>query len=184
VDMYRQPENLIKACNAILDRRIARAIPADKTARDYPQRIAMPLWRGDPTFMSEAQFEKFYWPGLKKSLQTHIDLGYVPVPFFEAPFGERLKCVLELPKGKIIVSIDSRDISVAKKLLSGHSCLLLRTPNSAKVWSPNQLQSFLKDIIDTWGKKPGLMIVIMVPDCATVKDMQDILTWFRGYSRY
>jgi hypothetical protein len=184
LDMYRQPDNLIKACNAILDRRIARATPADKTAKDYPQRVAMPLWRGDPTFMSESQFTKFYWPGLKKSLQTHVDLGYVPVPFFEAPFGERLKYVLELPKGKIIVSIDSRDLSVAKKLLAGHSCLLVRTPNSAKVWSLNQLQSFLKDVIDTWGKQSGLIVVIMVPDRAPVNDLKEILNWFRQYSRY
>jgi hypothetical protein len=184
LDMYRQPDNLVKACNVILNRRIARAMPADKTARDYPQRIAMPLWRGDPTFMSESQFIKFYWPGLKKSLQTHVDLGYIPVPFFEAPFGERLKYVQELPKSKIIVSIDPRDISVAKKLLAGHSCLLVRTPNSAKVWSLNQLLSFLKDILDTWGKQPGIMIVIMIPDRAPVKEMQNMLKWFREYSRY
>jgi hypothetical protein len=184
MDMYRQPDNLIKTCKIILERRIARAVPADKTARDYPQKIAMPLWRGDPTFMSEAQFLKFYWPGLKKSLQTHVDLGYVPVPFFEAPFGERLKYVQELPKGKIVVSIDARDLSVAKKLLAGHSCLLLRSPNTAKVWSLNQLQSFLKDVIDTWGKLTGLMIVIMIPDRAPVKDMQTLLKWFKEYARY
>jgi hypothetical protein len=184
LDMYRQPDNLLKACEMILERRISRAVPADKTARDYPQRIAMPLWRGDPTFMSESQFIRFYWPGLKKSLQTHIDLGYVPVPFFEAPFGERLKYVLELPKGKILVSIDPRDISVAKKLLQGHSCLLVRTPNTAKVWSLNQLQSFLKDMVDTWGKQPGLIIVIMIPDRASVTETQDMLKWFKEYSRY
>ena len=184
LDMYRQPDNLIKACNVILDRRINRAIPAVKTARDYPQRIAMPLWRGDPTFMSESQFIKFYWPGLKKSLQIHVDLGYVPVPFFEAPFGERLKYVLELPKGKILVSIDSRDLSIAKKLLAGHSCILLRSPNSAKVWSLDQLKSFLKESIDIWGKQPGLMIVIMIPDRTSIKEIQGLLKWFKEYSRY
>jgi len=184
MDMYRQPDNLIKACNAILERRISRAVPAEKNSKDYPQRIAMPLWRGDPTFMSEAQFLKFYWPGLKKSLQTHVDLGYVPVPFFEAPFGERLKYVSELPKGKIIVSIDARDISIAKKLLAGHSCLLVRSPNSAKVWLLNQMQIFLKDIVDTWGKQPGLIIIIMVPDRASLKDIQEMAKWFREYSQY
>ena len=184
IDMYRQPDKLIKACNIILERRISRAMPADKTAKDYPQKIAMPLWRGDPTFMSEAQFIKFYWPGLKKSLQTHVDLGYVPCPFFEAPFGERLKYIQELPKGKIIISIDARDLSVAKKLLAGHECLLMRTPNAAKVWSLNQLQSFLKDSVDTWGKQTGLMIVIMIPDRTSVKDMQGLLKWFKEYSRY
>ena len=31
VDMYRQPEKLLQACEAIIDRRIARATPADTT---------------------------------------------------------------------------------------------------------------------------------------------------------
>ncbi len=184
LDMYRQPDNLVKACNAILERRIARAKPADKTAKDYPQKIGMPLWRGDPTFMSEAQFQKFYWPGLKKSLQTHVELGYVPVPFFEAPFGARLKYVLEIPKGKIVASIDARDLSIAKKLLQGHTCVLLRCPNACKVWSLNQLESFLKDVIDTWGKQSGLIIVILIPDNVPVKDMQAMLKSFKEYSRY
>jgi hypothetical protein len=184
MDMYRQPENLIKACDAILERRISRAKPANKNAKDYPQKIGMPLWRGDPTFMSETQFQKFYWPGLKRSLQTHIDLGYVPVPFFEAPFGERLKHIQELPKGKIVASIDARDLSIAKKLLQGHTCLLLRCPNACKVWSLNHLESFLKDVIDTWGKKSGLIIVILIPDSIPVKDMQAMLKSFKEYARY
>lgn len=184
VDMYRRPDKLLQACNAILERRIARAKPADKTARGYPQKIAMPLWRGDPTFMSETQFLKFYWPGLKKSLQTHVNLGYVPVPFFEAPFGDRLKYVLELPERKIVASIDARDLSIAKKLLQGHTCVMLRCPNACKVWSLNQLQSFLKDVIDTWGKQNGLLIVILMPDNTPVKDMQSVLRWFKEYARY
>ena len=102
LDMYRRPDKLVKACDVILERRIANAFPADSTAKDYPPRVGLPLWRGDPVFMSDAQFKKFYWPGLKKSLQTHVDLGYVPVPFFEAAFGDRLECLLELPKGKNI----------------------------------------------------------------------------------
>ncbi len=184
LDMYRQPEKLIKACEVLLDRRISRARPADKTVRDYPQKIAMPLWRGDPTFMSETQFLKFYWPGLKRSLQTHVDLGYVPLPFFEAPFGERLKYVRELPKAGIIASIDAQDIPIAKKYLSGHTCILVRCPNATKVWSVNQLQSFLRDVVDSWGKQPGLMIVMQIPDNAKVKDMQSLLDWFREYGRY
>jgi hypothetical protein len=184
LDMYRQPDKVIQACDVILERRISRATPANKSAKDYPQKIAMPLWRGDPTFMSEAQFKKFYWPGLKKSLQTHIDLGFVPVPFFEAPFGERLKYVLELPKGKIIPSIDSRDLSTAKELLGGHSCVMMRCPNASKVWSLHQLDTFLRDCVNTWGKKPGLMIVIQIPDQAKAKDMRAMLKSFKQYSRY
>jgi hypothetical protein len=184
LDMYRQPDKLLRACEVILERRMAHAMPADTTARDYPQRIGMPLWRGDPCFMSEAQFLKFYWPGLKKALQAHVDLGYVPVPFFEAPFGDRLKYLLELPRGKVLASIDAADIDIAKKLLGGHTALLVRCPLASKVWSLNQLESFLKDLVDKWGKKSGLIIIIMMPDNAPVKDMQAMLKSFKEYSRY
>jgi hypothetical protein len=144
----------------------------------------MPLWRGDPVFMSDAQFKKFYWPGLKKSLQAHVDLGYVPVPFFEAKFGDRLECMLELPKGKVLASIEAVDAVRAKEILGGHTCLLVRCPNTVKVWSLGQLVSFLKDLIDKCGKNGGLIIVIKMPDKTRIKDMQAMLNSFKEHGRY
>lgn len=184
LDMYRQPDKLIQACEAILNRRIARSFPADASHRDYPQKIAMPLWRGDPNFMSDAQFQKFYWPGLKKSLQTHVDLGYVPVPFFEAKFGDRLEYMLELPKGKILASTDAGDTVRAKEILGGHTSLLVRCPNSCKVWSVGQLESFLKDTIDKCGKAGGLILAILLPDKAKMEDIQAMLKSIKEYGRY
>jgi len=107
IDMYRQPEKLLQVCDMILERRIAQATPSDPKQRGNPKRIGMPLWRGDKAFMSDKQFEKFYWPGLKKSLQVTIDLGYVPIPFFEAEFGDRLERLLELPKGKLLPQLST-----------------------------------------------------------------------------
>jgi hypothetical protein len=184
LDMYRQPDKLLKACEAILERRIARAVPADPNHRDYPQRVGMPLWRGDPVFMSEAQFKKFYWPGLKKSLQTHVDLGYVPVPFFEAPFGDRLECLLELPKGKILPAIEAADAFRAKEILGGHSALLVHCPNTFKLWSLKDVESFVRDLIDKCGKKGGLIIAIRIPDRAKTEDIQAMLKSLREYARY
>jgi hypothetical protein len=184
LDMYRRPDKLLKACEVILERRIAQAIPADPMHRDYPQKIAMPLWRGDPVFMSDSQFKKFYWPGLKKSLQTHIDLGYIPVPFFEAKFGDRLECMLELPKGKILASIEAVDAVRAKEILGGHTCLLVRCPNTCKLWSLGQLESFIKDLIDKCAGRGGIILVVKMPDKAQVKDMQAVLKSIEKHGRY
>ena len=184
LDMYRQPDKLIRACEVILERRIARSIPADTTHRDYPQKIAMPLWRGDPNFMSEEQFKRFYWPGLKKSLQTHVDLGYVPVPFFESKFGDRLECMLELPKGKILASTDAEDAVRAKEILGGHTSILVRCPNSSRVWPVSKLESFLKDVIDKCGKGGGLMFAVLIPNNAKIEEIQAMLESVREYGRY
>ena len=184
LDMYRRPDKLIQASDAILERRIACAIHADPNERDYPPRVGMPLWRGDPVFMSEAQFKKFYWPGLKKSLQTHVDLGYVPVPFFEAAFGGRLECLLELPKGRILASVEAADAVRAKEILGGHTSLLVRCPNVCKLWSIGQLESFIKDLIDKCGSNDGLIIVIKIPDKTRIEDMQAMLKSIKEYGRY
>jgi hypothetical protein len=184
LDMYRQPDKLLQACEVILERRIAHAFPTDPAARDYPQRVGLPLWRGDPVFMSDAQFQKFYWPGLKKSLQTHVDLGYVPVPFFESKFGDRLEYLLELPKGKILASIEAVDAVRAKEMLGGHTSLLVRCPNTCKLWSTGQLESFIKDLIDKCGKHGGLIIVIKMPDKTRIEDMQAMLETIREHGRY
>ena len=105
--------------------------------------------------MSEKQFEKFYWPGLKKALQATIDLGYVPVPFFEAEFGDRLERLLELPKGKVIASVEYMDAIRAKEILKGHTCIMVRIPLSSKLWSVREVEKYTKELIDRCGKGGG-----------------------------
>ncbi len=185
MDMYRQPEKLLQACEMIVERRIAGGIPAAMlTTRGNPKMIGMPLWRGDKAFMSETQFSKFYWPGLKRALQATVDLGYVPVPFFEAEFGDRLARLLELPPGKIIASVEPVDALKAKQILGGHTCLLVRAPHSSKLWSLRQVESFTKDLIDNCGKKGGLLLDIRLPDKAKTDDIRAMLQSINEYSRY
>ena len=83
LDMFRHPDELIAACDKILDTRIKSATPADPNKRGNPKRLFLALHRGAEGFMSKQQFEKFYWPGLKKAMLTSIELGYIPMPFCE-----------------------------------------------------------------------------------------------------
>lgn len=184
LDMYRQPEKLLQACDVILERRIARATPADPAKRGNPKKIGMPLWRGDKSFMSDEQFNRFYWPGLKKALQATIDLGYVPVPFFEDEFGDRLERLLELPKGKVIASIEYMDAVRAKQILKGHTCLLVRGPLSLKVASLQEVETYTRELIDKCGKGGGLLVNIRLPDRSKTEDIQVMLESIRRYSRY
>jgi len=184
IDMYRRPEKLLQACDMILERRIARAVPADPEKRGNPKRIGMPLWRGDRAFMSEAQFKKFYWPGLKKALQATIDLGYVPIPFFEAEFGDRLECLLELPKGKIVASVEHMDVVKAKEILGGHTCVLSRAPLSSKLWSLQEVEKYTKNLIDKCGKGGGFILDIKLPDKGTREDLRAMVDSIREYGRY
>jgi hypothetical protein len=185
LDMYRRPEKLLQACDMILERRIAGARPADPKKRGNPKRTGMPLWRGDKSFMSDKQFEKFYWPGLKRALQATIDLGYVPVPFFEAEFGDRLERLLELPKGKVIASVEHMDAIKAREILKGHTCIMIRGPLSSKLWSLRDVEKYTKELIDRCGKKGGgIILAIRLPDKGTTEEYKKTLNSIREYSRY
>ncbi len=186
-DMFRRPDKLLQACDMILERRIAAARPADPKQRGNPKRTGIPLWRGDKVFMSDKQFERFYWPGLKKSLQAHIDLNYVPVPFFEAKFGERLNHLLELPKGKVLASVEHMDAIKAREILDGHTCIMIRGPHSSKIWSVREVEQYTKELIDKCrkvGKSGGLIIAMRMPDRGTKEEYRQMLDRIREYGRY
>jgi hypothetical protein len=184
IDMYRRPEKLLKLCDMLLDKRIAEAKPADPKQRGNPKRIGMPLWRGDKAFMSQKAFEKFYWPGLKRALQADIDLGFVPVPFFEAEFGDRLEKLLELPKGKVLASIEYVDSVKAKEILGDHTCLYVRIPLSSKLWSIQEVEDCTKDLIDKVGKGGGVILDVRLPDKATHEQLKKLMNNLREYGRY
>ena len=183
-DMFRQPDKLLAACDLINRRRIANGRKADPSQRPNPKKSGMPLWRGDKSFMSQAQFERFYWPGLREAMQASIDLGWVPVPFFEAEFGERLGKLRELEPGKVVASIEYMDAVKAKELLAGHTCLLVRGPLSSRVWSLNQVEAYYKELFDKIGKGGGVMFNVRFPDKTKKEDARALLAELCAYCRY
>ena len=184
VDMYRQPNNVIKACEAILKRRIATATPADPKARGNPKRVFMPLWRGDKSFMSKAHFDRFYWPTLKKTMLAAIKLGYVPMPVFEAHFGDRLECMLELPKGKAVAVVEYMDVVQAKEILGGHTCIIGNVPKSLRYQSPKETLAYYKDLIAKVGKGGGVMLNVSLPHNTPVAELKKMVSTIREYATY
>ena len=184
LDMYRQPDNVINACEAILARRIATALPADPKARGNPKRVFMPLWRGDKSFMSKAHFDKFYWPTLKKTMLAAIKLGYVPMPVFEAHFGDRLECMLELPKGKAVAVVEYMDVVQAKEILGGHTCIIGNVPKSLRYRSPGEVLSYYKDLIRKCGNGGGIMLNISLPYNTPMEKLKEMVSTIKEYATY
>lgn len=159
IDMYRRPEKLLALCDRILEWRIARAVPADPKSKGYPRRVGMPLHRGAESFMSKEQFERFYWPTLKKAITVTVDLGFVPMPFFEGGFGDRLEYLLELPKGKVVCQFDRTDMTKAKAVLSGHLCIMGNVPASLlQVGTPQEVEEYCRDLIKVCGRGGGFIL--------------------------
>ena len=159
LDMYRHPDQLLATLDRILQWRISRAMPADPKKRGNPKRVFLALHRGAQGFMSKKQFEKYYWPGLKKAMMTSIDLGYVPMPFCEGAYGDRLEYFLELPKGKVVAHFDLTDMFKAKEVLKDHVCIMGNVPSSIlQVGSPQDVDEYCKKLIKVCGKGGGFIL--------------------------
>jgi hypothetical protein len=188
LDMYRCPDKLLAACDKILAGRIAQSTPADPNKKGTPARSGGALHRGSDGFMSISQFEKFYWPGLKKALLAATDLGYVASPFCEGLWNDRLEYWLEMPKGKTLCFFDQVDMFRAKKILGGHVCIQGNVPASLlEVGSPQDVEQYCKRLIEVCGKGGGFILsasTINPPDAAKPANVKAMIDSAKKYGRY
>jgi uroporphyrinogen-III decarboxylase len=142
-----------------LEWRTTQAVPTKPDAKGNRARAGMPLHRGSDGFMSIKQFEKFYWPTLKKAILTNIDLGYIAAPFWEGIWDDRLEYLLELPKGKVIFHNEKTDLVKAKAILGNHMCIQGGVPPTIlQAGSPQEVEEHCKKLIKTVGKNGGFIL--------------------------
>ncbi|MBI2850750.1 MAG: hypothetical protein HYX80_06885 [Chloroflexi bacterium] len=159
LDMYRLPEKLLTACQKLLEWEMAAVTPAKLDARGYPPKSGMPLHRGSDGFMSIKDFEKFYWPTLKKVIQIKIDLGYIVTPFWEGIWDDRLEYLLDFPKGKVVFHCEKTDVFKAKEVLKDHMCIQGGVPPTLlQAGSTQDVEEHCKKLIKIVGKGGGFVM--------------------------
>jgi uroporphyrinogen-III decarboxylase len=157
MDMYRQPDKLLEALEVITTLTIDSAISAVNAARGLM--VTFPLHKGDDTFMSQEQFETFYWPSLKKVVLALIDEGILPVLFAEGSYNTRLETVNEFPKGAVAWMFDKTDMARAKEVLGGNCCILGNVPTSILITgTPQAVKEYCRKLIEVCGKGGGYIL--------------------------
>jgi len=161
LDMYRQPETILEACDAILRRTVERIAPAEAGAVNA---VAIPLHRGSEGFMSIKQFERFYWPGLKGLILALLEKGQRPLVFFEGDYTSRLEYLLELPKASIFAHMDTTDIFKVHEIIGGHLCYSGNVPCSlVAAGTPGAVREYVKKMIDACGNDGGFIMSTRSP---------------------
>lgn len=157
MDMYRQPDKIIEAMESILPRSIEQALKMADFS-DCPV-CFMPLHKGDDVFMSDAQFEKFYWPTFKKLLLAMINEGLVPFPFAEGAYNNRLKYIADMPKSGVLWYFDQTDMKEAKRILGDVACIAGNTPSSLMVTgTPEQVKENCRRLIEDCAPGGGYIL--------------------------
>lgn len=157
LDMYRQPDKLLKAMEALVPIMIGMGIGASQQTGN-PQ-IFIPLHKGADGFLSDEQFKRFYWPTLRQVIVGLIEGGCIPFPALEGHWDSRLKVIQDIPKGKTMWMVDQTDMAKAKETLGKNACLIGNVSSSMlRLSTPDEVKAYCKKLIDTAGKGGGFFM--------------------------
>ncbi|MDR1044766.1 MAG: uroporphyrinogen decarboxylase [Candidatus Adiutrix sp.] len=156
-DMRRRPGPMLEALERLTP--LAGRMAVDGIEQSGNPLVFIPLHKGADGFMSQSQFEKFYWPGLKKTMETIIEAGGVPVPFAEGGYNDRLDYFKDLPKGAVAWMIDKSDLPELKKRVGDHCCLIGNVPGSLfHSGEPADIEKYCRRLIDEVAPGGGFMM--------------------------
>jgi hypothetical protein len=157
IDMYRQPETLLEAIDMITKLTIEQTITAVRDSGGLV--VSFPLHKGDDTFMSDKQFEKFYWPSLKKVIDALIDEGIMVFLFAEGKYNRRLEYIKDFPKGWVSWQFDQTDMANAKKIVGQTCCIWGNVPTSVMcTGTPQEVKEYCRRLIETCAPGGGYIL--------------------------
>jgi hypothetical protein len=157
LDMYRQPDKLLAAIDVMQEATVGLCMMADAVT-GVPRQF-IPMHKGAGGFMSDEQFETFYWPTFKALIEALIAHGITPMPLFEGDYTPRLKYLAELPPGKVAAHFDKVDRRKFKEICGDTMCFWGNVPNSLLVTgTPRQVKDDVKELIELFGDSGALII--------------------------
>lgn len=147
LDMFRQPANVIAACEKMLEIALHDAIKTcDMLGRAF---ATFPLHKGADGFMSQKQFETFYWPTLKAFMEGLNEEGIMPILFAEGSYLSRLETVADYPKARAVWYFDQTDMRRAKEALGDVACIQGNVPSSLmQVASVDDLRAYCENLLE------------------------------------
>ena len=156
-DMYRQPDKVHQATEKLIRMNIDCGLSM-ANASGIPI-VFFALHKGDDTFMSDSQYETFYWPTFREVILGLIEEGCVPLLFAEGRYNRRLKIIRDLPEGSVLWWFDQTDMFRAKDILGGRACIAGNVPTSLLcTGTPAAVKDYCRKLIEICGKDGGFIL--------------------------
>ncbi len=156
-DIFRQPETVQRAMETITPWIIEGALSQVNTS-GRPL-VFFALHKGDDTFLSDRNFEVFYWPTLKKVILALVAEGCVPMLFAEGKMNRRLEAIKDLPKTSVLWWFDHTDMAQAKKVLGDVACISGSVPASLMcLGTPQEVKEYCRQQIADCRKGGGFIL--------------------------
>jgi uroporphyrinogen-III decarboxylase len=167
MDLLTCPEDVDRAVNALTRLTLERQIK--NAAAGGAQRIIFPLHCGMDEFMSPANYEKYYWPNLKKAIVLTIECGMTPICFCEGNYNTRLEVLCDVPSGKVVYIFEYVDLQKAKDTVGQVACICGSLPNSLLIYGkPEEVEYETRRQIDILAPGGGYIM-----SCSATLDNAD-----------
>jgi hypothetical protein len=174
MDIKLYPEQTMACVERIADMSIDRSVALAKAKGD--RLVFIPLHAGVDDFMSVEDYEKFYWPGLKRLIMAIIDAGMIPYVFCEGKYNSRLEIISDVPKGKVVYMFEQVDIKRAKETVGKVACIGGNMPTSVLAFGKKeQVINETRRLIDICAPGGGFFM-----DCSLIIDNanhENMLAW-------
>jgi uroporphyrinogen-III decarboxylase len=156
-DIFRQPDKLLEALDKMADLEIESVLNSPDVVSGV--KLFFALHKGADGWMSQKQFDTFYWPSLKKVMNACIDEGFLLTLFVEGSYNSRLENFLDFPQGSLHLWFDQTDIVRAKKILGDRFCIEGNIPSSLLVTgSPQDVKQYCRKLIKECGSGGGYIL--------------------------
>ena len=156
-DMFRRPNEVLAACEAyvpVLTRSIINACDQGGTPM-----VMFPLHKGADGFMSQAQFEKFYWPTFKAVMMAFYEEGLTNSLFVEGSYDSRLETIAEMPEKSCHWLFDQTDMRKVKETLSDKFSVAGNVPPSLMTTgSVDDLRAYCDNLVELFDDAPGYIL--------------------------
>jgi hypothetical protein len=186
LDMYRQPDKVLAAMETLIPIAIDQGV-RNANSGNNPF-VFIPLHKGADGFMSNRDFEKFYWPSLKAVLLGLIEAGTIPYLFVEGGYNQRLDIITDpdIPAGHTVWAFDHTDMKEVKKKLGGWACFAGNVPGSLlKAGTPEKVSDYVKKLIDEVAQDGGYILANgAVLDDSTPENVHAMIDTGKEYGKY
>jgi len=185
MDMFRQPDKVLAACEAMMPHLLHVAASGADPDRNVP--VGLWMHRGCVPFLSPDQFERFYWPTLKQIIEGLWERGIQTLFYAEGEWNPNLKYIAQLPDLSIVYHVDRGDIFEVHKAVGHKFCLSGGIPNDLLAFgTPEDVRDCCKKIIDGVARDGGYIMdaSAIMQDDSKIENVKAMTEFTREYGVY
>ncbi|MBF7097254.1 uroporphyrinogen decarboxylase family protein [Alkalibacter mobilis] len=182
-DLRRRPEKALEAVEATYP--IVGPNPNLKLS-NFPY-VFYPVVTA--TYLGRKQFEKFFWPTVKRALMDYYNSGAKVLMCLEGNWEHVYDLLLDLPKGFLIGAVENSDLKKVKKDIGNHMTIMGGMPlELLRTGSKQQCIDYAKETIDNCAPGGGFMLGhdkgVLSPNDINPENQKAVINFAREYGKY